>query len=288
MFRLQEVRIVYQNEAREGTMQLTSAQSFRSRFMGGEFLFGTFLKTPTTHATEILGSLGFDFVVVDEEHAPFSRETTDLILLACRAAGVAGIVRVQGSEAPYILSVLDCGAAGVLVPHVDSAAKAKSVVEACRYATGTRGFSNTTRAGIFGKRSINEHVAVQDDEITVIAMIEDPHAIGVVEEILAVDGIDGVFIGRGDLTVAYRETAGNSPSVKAATDAILAAAKAAGKPVCILAGSLDDAAQLAGKGASAFILSSDQGLMRQAATKALEEFSRSVAGARQGASVAPG
>lgn len=254
---------------------------FRSRFGNGEALFGTFLKTPTTHATEILGSLGFDFVVIDEEHAPFNRETTDRVLLACRASGVAGIVRVQGPEAPFILSVLDCGATGVLVPHVDSAAKAKAVVDACRYATGTRGFSNTTRAGTFGKLGIAEHVAAQDAEITVIAMIEDPHAIDVVEDILAVDGIDGVFIGRGDLTVAYREMTGAAPSVKAAVDRILSAAKKTGKPVCILAGSLDDAADLARRGASAFILSSDQGLMRQAAAKALGEFSQCIADANR-------
>lgn len=258
-------------------MENGSLGSFRSRFVTRASLFGTFLKTPTTHATEIFGSLGYDFVVVDEEHAPINRETTDRILLACRAAGIAGIVRVQGPEAPFILSVLDCGATGVLVPHVDSAAKARAVVEACRYATGARGFSNTTRAGGFGKLGISEHVAAQDAAITVIAMIEDPGAIDGVEEILAVDGIDGVFIGRGDLTVAYREMTGGSPSVKAAAEKIMAAAARTGKPVCILASSLEDAADFARKGASAFILSSDQGLMRQAAGKALSDFSTCVA-----------
>jgi len=249
---------------------------FRTRFVAGEHLFGTFLKTPTTHASEILGSVGFDFVVIDEEHAPFNRETTDRILLACRASGIAGIVRVQGAEAPFILSVLDCGAAGVLVPHVDSAAKAKAVVDACRYAIGNRGFSNTTRAGGFGKASIEEHVAAQDRSITVIAMIEDPLAIDVVDQILAVEGIDGVFIGRGDLTVAYRQSGAGSQMVGQATDTILAAARKAGKPVCILASSLEDAAELTAKGASAFILSSDQGLMRQAASQALASYSAAI------------
>lgn len=262
-------------------MSRSELGDFRSRFRNGEALFGTFLKTPTTHASEILGSVGFDFVVIDEEHAPFNRETTDRILLACRAAAIAGIVRVQGPEAPYILSVLDCGATGVLVPHVDSAAKAKAVVDACRYATGARGFSNTTRAGGFGKAGFAEHVAEQDDRITVIAMVEDPHGIDVVEEILAVDGLDGVFIGRGDLTVAYRQMSGVAPAVKEATDKIVAAARKIGKPVCIMASSLDDAAELAGKGASAFILSSDQGLMRQAAIRTLADYSDRIATTRQ-------
>ena len=251
--------------------------SFRQRFRDGKNLYGTFLKTPTTHGAEIFGSLGYDFVVIDEEHAPFNRETTDRILLACRAAGIAGIVRVQGPEAPFILSVLDCGATGVLVPHVDSVEKAKAVVASCRYATGARGFSNTTRAGGFGRANVAEHVAAQDDHVTVIAMIEDPHAIDAIDDIVAVDGIDGVFIGRGDLTVAYRQTSGASEIVRAAADKVTAAAKKAGKPVCILAGTPEDAADYAAKGATGFILSSDQGLMRQAAARALAEFSREVA-----------
>ena len=67
---------------------------FRKRFAAGEYLLGTFIKTPTSHATEILGDLGFDFVVIDEEHAPFDRASIDVCLLAAKAAGTAGIVRV--------------------------------------------------------------------------------------------------------------------------------------------------------------------------------------------------
>ena len=104
--------------------ELTSAASFRQQFSSGERLIGTFVKTPTTHATEILGDLGFDFVVIDEEHAPFDRITIDAVLLAARASGIAGIVRVAEPTPARILSVLDDGASGgVLVPHVDSGAE---------------------------------------------------------------------------------------------------------------------------------------------------------------------
>lgn len=93
-----------------------SKSSFRRRLHAGETLVGTFLKTPTSHATEIVGELGFDFVVIDQEHAPFDRMSTDVALLAARAMNVPALVRVPGPET--ILSVLDCGATGVLVPHV--------------------------------------------------------------------------------------------------------------------------------------------------------------------------
>src|SRR5579872_5207064 len=72
--------------------------SFRRRFSARQPVVGTFIKTPTTHATEIIGALGYDFVVIDEEHAPFDRETTDVVLLAARAGNLAGIVRVSSDD----------------------------------------------------------------------------------------------------------------------------------------------------------------------------------------------
>ena len=256
--------------------ETAGAATFRQRFAGGEFLYGTFLKTPTTHATEILGIAGYNFVVVDQEHAPFGRESTDAVMLACRASGVAGIVRVPDSSASSILSVLDCGAAGVLVPHVDSPAKARDVVAACRYGGGHRGFSNTTRAGGFGEASIADHVANQDRDVCVIAMIEDPRALETIDEIVATEGLDGFFIGRGDLTVAYGAASPSADAVRDATDRIIAAARKAGKPVCALTGSREDARDLASKGVTGFMMASDQGFLRQAAKAALAEISSSV------------
>jgi staphyloferrin B biosynthesis citrate synthase len=245
---------------------------FRQRFLAGENLVGTFIKTPGVHATEILGGLGFDFVVIDEEHAPFDRETIDLILLAARAAGTAGIVRVAEPTASKILSVLDCGATGVLVPHVSSREKAQEIAAAARYRGGKRGFSNSPRAGGYGALSIWPHVNAADAATAVIAMIEDPEALDEIEAIASVDGIDGFFIGRGDLTVALGAPAMDAPAVRAAVERIAAAARAAGKPVCVMASSVADAEAMKALGASAFIVSSDQGLMRQAALKVLADF----------------
>src|SRR6266540_6834988 len=98
--------------------------TFRQRFLAGEHLVGTFIKTPGVHATEIIGGLGYDFVVIDEEHAPFDRVSTDAALLAARAVGTAGFVRVPTGAPTHLLAVLDCGATGVLVPHVASAEQA--------------------------------------------------------------------------------------------------------------------------------------------------------------------
>jgi 2-keto-3-deoxy-L-rhamnonate aldolase RhmA len=260
-------------------MSTVHQSDFRRRFTQREILLGSFIKTPTTHSIEILGGIGFDFVVIDEEHAPFDRITIDNGLLAARAAGTAGFVRVAEPTPAKLLAVLDDGAAGVLVPHVSSVEKAKAVVSACRYRGGSRGFSNSPRAGGYGGVGMWQHVDAQDGSVTVIAMIEDPEALDVIEGIVAVDGLDGVFVGRGDLSVAMGAESMNAPAIQAATERIARAAVAAGKSVCVMVGSIAEAAAFRPLGVTAFIVSSDQGFMRQSAGKVAADF-REMAGSK--------
>jgi 2-keto-3-deoxy-L-rhamnonate aldolase RhmA len=245
---------------------------FRKRLAAGEILSGTFIKTPSGHATEILGDLGFDFVVLDEEHAPFDRRSIDDALIAARAANIAALVRVASGTGPNLLSVLDCGAIGVLIPHVASVERAREVAAACRYRGGSRGFSNSPRAGRYGGLSLSQHIELGDAITTVIAQIEDPWALDYVEEIARVDGIDALFVGRGDLAAAMGETSSDATPVREAAERIAKAARTAGKPVLFFVGGLADAQAMRAIGGSGFIYSSDQGLLRQAALKALAEL----------------
>lgn len=251
----------------------STTDGFRRRFIAGERLIGTFIKTPATHPIEIIGAVGFEFVVIDEEHAPWGRVAIDGALLAARAAGTAGIVRVAEPTAAKILSVLDDGATGVLVPHVSSAAKAREIASACRYRGGRRGFSNSTRAGGFGAAGVWDHVAAQDDSVTFIAMIEDPEALDEIETIVSTEGLDGVFIGRGDLTVALGAPAMDAPVILGCCNRIIAAARKAGKPVAVMVANAEDAKSFGEMGATTFIVASDQGFMRQAAQKAYRDIS---------------
>ena len=246
--------------------------TFRKRLSAGEILTGTFIKTPTGHTTEIFGDLGYDFVVIDEEHAPFDRRAIDDALVAARAAGIAGLVRVASGSPSNLLSVLDCGAIGVLVPHVATAERAREVAASCRCRGGSRGFSNSPRAGRYGGLNLAQHIENGDAITTVIAQIEDPSAIGVVDEIARVDGIDALFVGRGDLAAAMGETSAEAPAVRAASERVAQAARAAGKPVMFFVGSLADASAMRDIGGSGFVYASDQSLMRQAAAKALSDL----------------
>jgi 2-keto-3-deoxy-L-rhamnonate aldolase RhmA len=251
---------------------MSTAPTFKSRLTAGEPLIGTFIKTPTTHAIEILGALGYDFAVIDAEHAPIDRAAIDVMLLAAQACGIAGLVRVAGGNAADVGNALDCGAAGVLVPHVDTAAKARAMAELCRFLGGRRGFSGSTRASGYGGTPMARATTEQDARATFIAMIEDPAALDEIDAIAATDGVDALFIGRADLAVALGESASNAPAVMDAVTRIVAAARTAGKPVCVMVGEVQEAQAFRASGASAFIVASDQGFLRKAAGAARQAF----------------
>jgi len=248
---------------------MTRISTFRQRLLGGEKLVGSFLKTPTGHATEILGDVGYDFVVIDQEHGPFDRTSSDIAFMAARGSDTPALVRVPGPDS--ILSVLDCGASGVLVPHVKSAAYAREVAAMLRYRGGSRGFATSTRAGRYSGVSMWKHIAESDANMVFVAQIEDPVALDEIDAIAAVEGVDSLFIGRGDLTAAFGDESKDPPDVRRAVERISDAARKAGKPISVFVGNATEAAWLASLGATAFVLSSDQGFLRQAATAGLRE-----------------
>ncbi len=256
---------------------MSRTASFRARLHAGDNLVGTFLKTPTSHGTEIIGELGYDFVVIDQEHAPFDRMATDIALLAARANDTPALVRVAGPDS--ILSVLDCGATGVLIPHVATVAYAKDVVALCRYGGGRRGFATSTRAGRYTAVPMWQHVKERDEQTVVVAQIEDPQALDQIEAIAAVDGIDSLFIGRGDLTAAFADQSKDPPAVRDAVERICAAARNGKKAISVYIGGDAEAAWLRSLGASMFVLSSDQGFLRESAMKGLASVRKAVTAA---------
>lgn len=237
---------------------------FRARLVHGTPMIGTFVKNTEPHSVEILGVAGLDFVLLDAEHAPFDRRAIDLALLACRASGISGAVRVPDDSAKEILNALDLGADAVVVPHVRSARRAQAVVAACRH-SGVRGYSNSTRAGAYGSKALWPHVDEADDAVAVIAMVEDADAVERIDEILAVDGLDAVMLGRNDLLISMRDRDRGDARVDAATNRVIAAAERAGKQVLLFVGDTEEARVYRRRGVQSFIIASDQSMLRRAA-----------------------
>lgn len=225
---------------------------------------GTFVKTASPHVIEVLGVSGLDFALVDAEHGPFDRGMVDLMVMAGRAASLPVVIRVPDDHHATLLSALDVGAAGLLVPHVDSVEQAAGIVRNTRFALGERGYSGSPRYAGYGSLGRDEALK-RGDRAIVLCQIESAAAVEACEAIAALPGIDGVFIGRSDLSLSMGETSVAAPAVVAATHRIIAAGVAAGKLVGMFVGSLAEAASFATLGANWFVVGSDQSLLRQGA-----------------------
>ncbi|CDZ70676.1 2-keto-3-deoxy-L-rhamnonate aldolase [Neorhizobium galegae bv. orientalis] len=255
------------------TEQRPDFTAFRERLLTRQRMFGTFLKLPTTQVVEILGAIGYDFVVIDQEHAALGRDITDLMIFAARASNIAPVVRIAEFSEANILSALDSGAMGIMVPHVNTVEKARAIARSCRYKGGSRGFAGLTRASNWGSVEAVHHMSLQDSQVACIAMIEDFEAVDRTADIARVDGIDALFIGRGDLTAAYRGDPQAGIKVAETSRQIAAAAREADIPLMMLPTSKADFNFAAELGASAMLVSSDHGFIRSAAAAALKEYS---------------
>jgi 2-keto-3-deoxy-L-rhamnonate aldolase RhmA len=198
--------------------------SFRQRLLNHDLLVGTWVKIPSPSVCEILGQSELDAICLDAEHAPFGRTELDACIAAIRATNVTPLVRVPSAEPHDILNALDCGATGIVVPHVRTVEDAKAICQRSLYGPGGRGFAGSSRAAGFAGKAIADQLSESADETTIIAQIEDPEALDVIDEIAAVERVDCLFIGRIDLTVALGKNDPNDPIVVDAVASICAAA----------------------------------------------------------------
>ncbi len=232
--------------------------------MTAKLTLGTFVKTASPHIIEVLGTAGLDFACVDAEHAPFDRATLDLMVMAGRAAGIKVFIRIAEVNPAIILSALDIGAAGLLVPHVDSVEQAHEVVAMARYKGGARGYSSSPRFAGYGSLGMKEALR-RGDEAQVICQIECDAAVQAAEAIAAVPGVAGLFVGRADLALSMGLDNPRDDRVLEATRHCLSVARKAGKLAGMHVSGNAERDEFAAMGADWFVVSSDQTLLRQAA-----------------------
>jgi 4-hydroxy-2-oxoheptanedioate aldolase len=190
----------------------------------------------SSYATEVVAGAGFDWVVVDAEHGP-NEVTTVLAQLQAASEGTAEIVvRPAWNDSVLLKRYLDIGIQSFLIPYVQNADEARLAVAATRYPPrGVRGFAAATRASRFGR--INDYHRRFEEELCVLVQVETQVALGNLEGIAAVDGVDGVFIGPGDLStdLGYVGNQGHPDVVSVIEDAIKRI-RAAGSHAGILTG----------------------------------------------------
>ena len=251
--------------------------SLKQDLAGGELIVGTFVKTPSPIVVEVLALTGVDCICLDAEHAPFDRSAIDLCVLAARAAGKPVLVRVASAAPEHILNALDCGATGIVVPHIRSADEARAAVRASHYGHGGRGYAGSSRAAGYTTTAMPRHQHASAANTVVILQIEDPEAIDAIDAIAQVDGVDALFVGRVDLTVAYGADSQDDPRVVAAVEAVCAAGRRHGRTIGMFLARVDDVPDWRAKGASLFLLGSDHGFILAGAAALVERVRRPAA-----------
>jgi 4-hydroxy-2-oxoheptanedioate aldolase len=239
---------------------------------------GTWVKLAAVESVQIMAHAGFDFVIIDLEHAPLGVESAYRHIAMASALGVVPLVRVPDGTPSTIQKILDAGARGVLVPHVDTAAQAEAVVRAVRFPPrGDRGAGSTSRAGEWGLLPRADYLA-GGGEVFCIPQIESGTAVDNVEEILKVDGVDAIFVGAADLALSLGVAPGD-PVLRAGIGTAMAAAERFGRP-CGLAFGSDAQAGLdaVARGCAFVVLSNDASLLAESATNLVAAFCRGSAG----------
>lgn len=176
-------------------------RDFRDLLCDGGTRYGTWIKLPAVDSVEMVAAAGFDFVAVDMEHAPLDLLTVHQLIGAARGCGLPPLVRVPDRSATTIGRVLDSGAAGVLVPHVDDVRDAHAVMSHARFPPhGTRGYGPTVRAGGWGTDPVG--YLASGERVVTVTQLERAEAIAQVEGIAQVPGLGALFVGPADLAVA--------------------------------------------------------------------------------------
>lgn len=217
--------------------------TFKQALANGDRQIGCWMSFAEASVAEIMGTTGFDWLVIDGEHAPNDIRSIRDQLLALAASPSHPVVRIPVGETWMVKQVLDAGAQTVLIPMVESAEQAREMVRACQYPPhGTRGVGATAaRATRFG--SVSEYIQTADQEVCLLLQVENRAGIAALDEILAVEGVDGVFIGPADLStdMGFQGNSTN-PEVRAVVADAISRIKAAGKAPGIL-GTTNEASQ---------------------------------------------
>ena len=245
--------------------------NFRQRLIDGELIVGIFQKTPSMMIAEVLADTDIDVVCIDAEHSPFDRKDIDASLLAYRSADKPALVRVPSASPEHILNALDCGATGIVVPHVYSSAKAHAVAKASQYGERGRGYAGSTRAAEYASRNVEQNIAASAS-CAVIAQIEDLTALNEIDEIASISGIDCLFIGMMDLTVALGLSSPKEPAVVDAAKKICAAANKANRRLGIFVTDPKDIRFWQEQGVSLFLLSSEHAFIKQGVSDLLTKI----------------
>jgi 2-dehydro-3-deoxyglucarate aldolase/4-hydroxy-2-oxoheptanedioate aldolase len=247
--------------------------SFCSRLRNGELLIGTLVTLSSPEATEVMAHVGFDWLFIDTEHGPFDALGA-LALLQAAGEKCPCIVRVPVGDEVWIKKALDIGAAGIIVPQVNSAEQAERVVRYCKYPPeGVRGVGLARAHGYGGQ--FQEYLAEANQNIAVILQAEHKDAVANIQSIVKVPGIDALLIGPYDLSASMGKMGQvTDPEVQGAVSTVRQACLGAGIRLGAFGVSAEAVAPYIGQGFTLIAVGVDVLFLSAAAKETLAKLGR--------------
>jgi len=203
---------------------------FKAKLQAGQVAQGMFIDVPSPALVELAGLIGFDFAIIDAEHTPASIETVEHMVRAAEARNLGTMVRIAVNDRQNILRYLDTGAQGAILPQVDDAEGARAAVAAVKYPPLGRRGSGYVRPGDYGITvPLVEYTRLANLETLVAVQVETAEGVKNLDRIMEVDGIDVIFFGPGDLSIALGYPASTHPDLIAQIAAMGKRVQDAGK-----------------------------------------------------------
>lgn len=246
----------------------------KRRLENDEPVFGTFVKFASPNLVEMIGMSGFDFIIIDSEHANLTHGEIEELIRAAQLVGMAAIVRTADAGEANILHALDSGASGIQVPSLSSAEEARAVVRRAKYhPIGERGWAPGCRAGDYAFTLPKTYIERANRDTTIAVHVENARMAADIEALCQVDHLDVAFIGTGDLSqsLGYPGEA-EHPEVQKVVDRVIDACKRAGKHFGMVASNPDALKQAVERGSRYIAWQSDMVMYKNALKNAADRF----------------
>ncbi len=251
------------------------ALRLKERLRAGEPAIGTWLSIPSVVVSDAIAGCGFDWVLIDNEHAPFDPVTLHQMLIGFKGTDTVPFIRVPENDEATIKQALDIGFEGIVTPQTNTVDDVRRAVAACRYPPeGVRGFGPTYAANY--NRDTDDYVSLANRSIFCVVQVESVHTTEEIDEIVKIPGIDGLIVGPNDMSATagcFLET--DREEVQGAIRTILGTARKAGIPIGHGWCTADIAAQIE-DGAQLILEGGDLGFLREGALSVLAEFKRAI------------
>jgi 4-hydroxy-2-oxoheptanedioate aldolase len=254
--------------------------TIRAAWAQGRYVLNGWLSIPNAFSAEIMAHAGWDSVTIDLQHGLIDYHAAVAMMQGMAATGAAPVVRVPWNDPAIIMKCLDAGAYGVICPLVNSEEEAKRFVGACRYPPMGYRSMGPIRATVHAG---SDYVSKANETIVRLAMIETADGLRNVDAIASVDGLDGIYIGPADLSLALGlpgQLDPKAPEALAAIEKVLAACRRAGKRCGIHTGSTTFATAMVEKGFDLVTVQSDARMLTDAAKQTVEKMRGSAPAAK--------